>query len=81
MNYYEPLGVSKDASSSDIKKAFKKKAMKYHPDRNAGDKESEKQFFDNISYFRPLLADSGYNLHQQKSQTSLPKPSEASGST
>ena len=44
MNYYETLGISKDASASDIKKAFKKKAMKYHPDRNAGDKESEKKF-------------------------------------
>ena len=44
MNYYETLGISKDASAADIKKAFKKKAMKYHPDRNAGDKESEKKF-------------------------------------
>ncbi len=43
-DYYELLGVSKDASETDLKKAFRQLAMKYHPDRNPGDKASEEKF-------------------------------------
>ncbi|PAU95745.1 molecular chaperone DnaJ [Aliifodinibius salipaludis] len=43
-DYYDVLGVSKDASEDEIKKAYRKKAMKFHPDRNSDDPEAERKF-------------------------------------
>jgi molecular chaperone DnaJ len=61
-DYYTTLGVGRDASSATIKKAYKKLAMKHHPDRNKGDKQSEEKFKE-LSEAYEVLSD------QEKRQT------------
>ncbi len=56
-DYYKVLGVSKNASDSEIKKAFRKMAMQYHPDRHQGDKGAEEKFKE-INEAYAVLSDS-----------------------
>ena len=58
MSYYEILGVEKTASQDEIKQAYRKLAMKYHPDRNQGDKAAEEKFKE-IQVAYDTLSDSG----------------------
>ena len=56
-DFYDTLGISRDASDSDIKSAYRKLAMKYHPDRNQGDATAEQKFKD-VSQAYEILKDS-----------------------
>ena len=53
-DYYEVLGVSRSASESEIKKAYRKLAVKYHPDKNPGDAEAEEKFKEISAAFEVL---------------------------
>ena len=79
-DYYEALGVAKDASADDIKKAFRKLAVKYHPDRNQGDTAAEEKFKE-INEAYAVLSDpekrkkydtfGSSDFHQQYSQEDI----------
>ena len=47
-NYYAVLGITKDANEEEIKKAYRKTALKYHPDRNPDNKQAEEKFIWNM---------------------------------
>ena len=53
-DFYDVLGVSKDAAPDDIKRAYRQAALKYHPDRNEGDAESERKFKDAAEAYEVL---------------------------
>ena len=56
-DYYEVLGVNKDASESEIKKAYRKLAVKHHPDKNPEDSEAEEKFKEIGEAYEVLMDD------------------------
>lgn len=70
-DYYEVLGVSRSATSDEIKKAYRKLAMQYHPDRNQGDAEAENKFKE-ISEAYSVLSDDQKRAHYDRFGHSAP---------
>lgn len=64
-DYYEVLGVERGASADAIKKAYRKLAMKYHPDRNQGDKEAEEKFKEASEAYEVLSDDQKRQMYDQ----------------
>ena len=64
-DYYEILGITKSASKDEIKKAYRKLALKYHPDKNKGDKVSEEKFKEASEAYHVLSDDKRKNNYDQ----------------
>jgi len=64
-DYYEVLGVTRNASKQEIKSAYRKKAVEYHPDRNKGDKEAEEKFKEAAEAYS-VLSDDDKRAHYDR---------------
>src|SRR5690349_24736731 len=64
-DYYEVLGVSRSSSADEIKKAYRKIAMQYHPDRNPADKAAEEKFKEAAEAYE-ILSDQDRSVHYDR---------------
>jgi molecular chaperone DnaJ len=64
-DYYGTLGISRGATQDEIKKAYRKQALKYHPDKNPGDNEAEQRFKEISEAYEVLSNESKRNLYDQ----------------
>ena len=64
-DYYQVLGVPREATSDEIKKAYRKLAVKFHPDKNPGDPTAEKKFKDVSEAYEVLCDDKKRQIYDQ----------------
>jgi len=70
-DFYDILGVKKDASKEDIKKAYRRMALKYHPDKNPGDKSAEEKFKDASEAYEVLSDPEKRKAYDTRGQAGL----------
>jgi molecular chaperone DnaJ len=70
-DYYEILGIEKSADADEIKRAYRRLAMKYHPDRNPGDAEAEKNFKEAAEAYEVLSDDGKRKIYDQYGREGL----------
>jgi len=70
-DYYEVLGVSKNATKDELKKAYRKLALKYHPDRNQDDKEAEEKFKEANEAYEVLNSDEKRGIYDRYGKAGL----------
>ncbi len=78
-DYYEVLGVSRTASLDEIKKAYRKKAVQFHPDKNPGDKEAEEKFKEATDAYSVLSDKDGRAKYDQYGHAAFEQGGGASG--
>jgi molecular chaperone DnaJ len=78
-DYYEVLGVSRDASGDDIKKAYRKLAVRYHPDKNPGDQAAEQKFKEATEAYEVLKDDSKRQQYDQFGHAAFSGPGAGAG--
>jgi len=64
-DYYKILGINKDATQQELKRAYRKLAMKYHPDRNQNNKEAEEKFKKICEAYETLKDENKRNTYDQ----------------
>src|SRR5438034_7937320 len=79
-DYYKALGVSKNATPDEIKKAYRKLARQYHPDRNAGDEAAEERFKE-VQHAYDVLSDAEKRKAYDRFGTQNGRPGAAGGPT
>jgi len=64
-DYYEILGIRQDATDDEIKSKYRKLALKYHPDKNPGDKQAEEQFMEAAEAYEVLRDNQKRSIYDQ----------------